>query len=372
MWCWGRGEISNPSTLHWLRSAALIAVASVGGLCRTAKRGAHGTLAGTDGAGNTLAADNLYTGLARVQIVDMTLAVTFRAGFLGARPRQARLPQRRRHRRCSVRYPRTVAGHGPRRADCTHSTPPNRADATRNHIGKNPLRLGRGRPLIATDGRMAAWFSIGTLSLHVAQYAPCERISRKPRTPRRSLITVSDIVGPPHRLHSIAMSRLRLSFSTADIKRSLEHIKNNNCRVQGGPSSGRSGDVRVRTIRYHHRLRRRPPTRRTDLDSDHQEHGAMAAASANECSAADALVAEGRAFDAESTSRRRERYARPGPCRRRTMGLPSVSASGLSTPTFWTVSMASLLKGLLWKGHSSRPCDFPKLRPMGRCKHGSD
>jgi hypothetical protein len=28
------------------------------------------------------------------------------------------------------------------------------------------------------------------------------------------LITVSNIVGPPHRLHSIAMSRLRLSFST--------------------------------------------------------------------------------------------------------------------------------------------------------------
>jgi hypothetical protein len=53
------------------------------------------------------------------------------------------------------------------------------------------------------------------------QYSP------KPRRLRRSLITVSSIVGLPHRLHSIAMSRLRLSFSDADIKRGFEHIKNN-------------------------------------------------------------------------------------------------------------------------------------------------
>jgi hypothetical protein len=50
--------------------------------------------------------------------------------------------------------------------------------------------------------------------LHVAQYAPCERVSRKPRILRRSLIIVSAIVRPPHRGHSLAISRLRLSFST--------------------------------------------------------------------------------------------------------------------------------------------------------------
>jgi hypothetical protein len=109
----------------------------------------------------------------------------------------------------------------------THLTPPDRAGSTRNHSGKNPLKLRRGRPLVAAAGRMPAWISIGTLSWHAAQYAPCERVSRRPRTPRRSLITVSAIVGPPHRVHSIAMSRLRLSFSTANIKRTNEQIKNN-------------------------------------------------------------------------------------------------------------------------------------------------
>jgi hypothetical protein len=73
---------------------------------------------------------------------------------------------------------------------------------------------------------MAAGLSFGTLSLHVAQYPPCERVSRKPRTPRRNLITVSGIVGPLHRLHSIAMSRLRLSFSTSDHTGAFEQIKN--------------------------------------------------------------------------------------------------------------------------------------------------
>jgi hypothetical protein len=64
---------------------------------------------------------------------------------------------------------------------------------------------------------MAEAFAIGTLSLHVAQYAPCERVSRRPRMPRRSLITVSNIVWPPHRLHSIAMSRLPIIVGAADI-----------------------------------------------------------------------------------------------------------------------------------------------------------
>ena len=46
------------------------------------------------GAGNTLAADNLDTGLVGVQVVDIALAVTFWAGLLGARPRQRSLRQR--------------------------------------------------------------------------------------------------------------------------------------------------------------------------------------------------------------------------------------------------------------------------------------
>jgi hypothetical protein len=36
-------------------------------------------------------------------------------------------------------------------------------------MGKNPVRLGRGRPLVVIGGRMVAWFSIGTLSLHIGQ-----------------------------------------------------------------------------------------------------------------------------------------------------------------------------------------------------------
>jgi hypothetical protein len=74
------------------------------------------------------------------------------------------------------------------------------------------------------------------------------------------------------------------------------------------------------------------------IQGNHREHGAMAAASPNECSAANALVSEGRTFDAESSDLRRERHARPGPCRRRALGPPAVSARGLTTPTFRTVS----------------------------------
>jgi hypothetical protein len=60
-----------------------------------------------------------------------------------------------------------------------------------------------------------------------------------PRTPRRSVISVSDIVGPSHRLHSIAMSRLQLAFS-GNLKRKPEHIKNNNGVVlsYGGEQRG--------------------------------------------------------------------------------------------------------------------------------------
>ena len=85
---------------------------------------------------------------------------------------------------------------------------------------------------------MAGWLSIGTLSLHAAQYAPCNRVSRKPKRLRRSLITVSEIVRPPHRLHSIATPASPLSVSGAHIKLWHEQIKNNqreNVPAAAGP-----------------------------------------------------------------------------------------------------------------------------------------
>jgi hypothetical protein len=75
---------------------------------------------------------------------------------------------------------------------------------------------------------------------------------------------------------------------------------------------------------------RQPAAAKTDFDGDHREHGAMAAASANECPAANALVSAGRSFGAESPDLRRERYARPGLCRRGALGSPPVLESGLS------------------------------------------
>ena len=70
--------------------------------------------------------------------------------------------------------------------------------------------------------------------------------------------------------------------------------------AQGGAPPGRSRDLRVRTVQHHHRLRDGPPTRRADFDGGHREHGAMAAASANECPAANEVVSAGRSFDAQS------------------------------------------------------------------------
>jgi hypothetical protein len=66
------------------------------------------------------------------------------------------------------------------------------------------------------------------------------------------------------------------------------------------------------------------------VNGDHREHGAVATASANECLTANALVSAGRSFDAEGPDRRRERYTRPGLCRRRALGSPPVSESGLT------------------------------------------
>jgi hypothetical protein len=56
----------------------------------------------------------------------------------------------------------------------------------------------------------------------------------------------------------------------------------------------------------------------------------MAAASANERPAANALVSARRSFYAESLDLRRERYARTALCRRRALGPPPVSPSGLT------------------------------------------
>jgi hypothetical protein len=69
---------------------------------------------------------------------------------------------------------------------------------------------------------------------------------------------------------------------------------------------------------------------RTNFDGDHREHGAMAAASANECPTANALVSAGRSFDAESPDLRHERDARSRLCRGGALGPPPVSQSGLT------------------------------------------
>src|SRR5260370_25135011 len=79
--------------------------------------------------------------------------------------------------------------------------------------------------------------------------------------------------------------------------------------------------------------------RRANLDGDHREYGTVAAPSPNERSTADALVAEGRSFDAEGANLCRERDARPGLCQRRALGPPPVPAGGVTTPRFWTVSV---------------------------------
>ena len=91
-------------------------------------------------------------------------------------------------------------------------------------------------------------------------------------------------------------------------------------------------------VQHDDRLRDGPPTRRADFDGGHREHGAMAAASANECPAADEVVSAGRSFDAQGPDLRRQRHAQPGLCGRGALGPPAVSPSGLTTPTFWTVS----------------------------------
>ena len=74
------------------------------------------------------------------------------------------------------------------------------------------------RTTIDRDRRSCSRLVFGRRAqLACREYAPCDPVSRKPRTPRRSIITVSGVVGPPHRLHSIAISRLRLSLTRAGV-----------------------------------------------------------------------------------------------------------------------------------------------------------
>jgi hypothetical protein len=95
-----------------------------------------------------------------------------------------------------------------------------------------------------------------------------------------------------------------------------------------------SCDLCVRAIRTHHRLRDGPTLRGTDLNGD---PGAVAAAPADE-SHPDALLPEGSASDAEGPTRGRERYLQPGSCNCRAAAQSAVSQSGVSPPTFSTVT----------------------------------
>lgn len=137
--------------------------------------------------------------------------------------------------------------------------------------------------------------------------------------------------------------------------------KVSDCRrgTQGGAPAGRSRDLCVRTIQHHHRLRDSPPPRRTDFDGDHREHGAMAAASANECPTANALVSAGGSFDAESPDLRRERYPQPGLCHRGALGAPPVSESRLT---------CHVLDGLVgvWRSEPERG-EHPSIRSIPLC-----
>ena len=87
-----------------------------------------------------------------------------------------------------------------------------------------------------------------------------------------------------------------------------------------------------------HRSREGAARRRADPDSGHGGHGAVAAAPPDGRQPADALVASGRASDAQGPHRRREWHARPRPCRRRAVGPPTIPPRRLTPPGFWTVS----------------------------------
>ena len=99
---------------------------------------------------------------------------------------------------------------------------------------------------------------------------------------------------------------------------------------QGGWSAAWPGDICRRTGHPDPRLRNGAARRGADIDGAHREHGAVAAASPDECEPADAMVAERSASDAESSDRRDERHIRSGPCCRRAVGATPVPASCLT------------------------------------------
>jgi hypothetical protein len=78
--------------------------------------------------------------------------------------------------------------------------------------------------------------------------------------------------------------------------------------------------------------------RRTDIDRDHREHGAVVAASPDGRQPTNALVVERRASDAQSPNLGHEPNLQQGLRRRGAVGTSSVSKCGVITPRFWTVS----------------------------------
>jgi hypothetical protein len=82
---------------------------------------------------------------------------------------------------------------------------PDRRAAARRHIGRSALRLSRERAMIEAGLWVPSWWLCsGTPILQTGQYAPRDRVSRKPTKLRRSAITVSGIIEPPHCVHLIA------------------------------------------------------------------------------------------------------------------------------------------------------------------------
>ena len=70
------------------------------------------------------------------------------------------------------------------------------------------------------------WFLFDMPRVHFERYPPYEPVLRKPKMPRRNLITVFNIVGLPHRPHSIPMSHPDCRSSTGDIKERRTTVTN--------------------------------------------------------------------------------------------------------------------------------------------------
>jgi hypothetical protein len=93
----------------------------------------------------------------------------------------------------------------------------------------------------------------------------------------------------------------------------------------------------------------------------------MAAAPADQRPATDALVTEVLSFDDEDANLRRERHARPRPCRRRALGSMSVSASGLTTSACRTVGQPRESAKAADATEAQAAPDCPTPRRRSRC-----